>query len=175
MAVKRVAETDQALKPNMTPLIDVTFLLITFFIMIMTIAKDEAAQRINLPVARMAPVLEDDQIPNSISINVAYLEKQGKRAPYLLGWGLEVNLETPGGFDQFRKVIRNEGALQKQREISDGTYDKKEGLTTTVIVRVDEQVDYGIFRKVMQECRQAGFTKFQLKAAEKEDKSGQAA
>ena len=163
---------DEAVKPNLTPLIDVVFQLITFFIMLMTIAKDDAAQRIHLPIAQTAAILDDDQIPDSINVNIAWLERDGRRTPVLLGWGLELNLDDPAGFERLRRLIATQADIEKRRQIAAGTYDPREGLSTTVIVRVDEEVDYGIFRQVMRICRENGFTKFQLKAADEEEERG---
>ncbi|QDU59659.1 biopolymer transport protein ExbD [Planctomycetes bacterium Pan216] len=149
---------------DLTPLIDVCFQLITFFVMLMTLAKDEAAQKIKLPVAASAQVLTDDQIPDSINVNV---DSRG----HLLGWGLDLDLSKSDakGWTEFGKLIRKEGLLQKESQKARGVDWKKEGLSTTVIVRVDREVEYEIFRRVMDMCRAAGFSKFQLKAAEEEE------
>lgn len=171
---RRAPSSEQA-NPDMTAMIDISFQLITFFIMVMTMAKDEAAQRIRLPIARTAAILQDDQIPDSLNINVAYLAADGERRPTLLSWGLELDLRQQANWDRFRKLIRNEAAIQKMRQQQQGSDWKKEGLSTTIIIRVDQDVEYTVFRQVMDQCREAGFTKFQLKAASEEEKNrGQA-
>lgn len=172
MAKRRNTGGTGEVKPDLTPMMDVVFQLITFFVMLMTLAKDEAAQRVRLPIARTAAILTDDQVPNSLNINVAYPEVNGKRSPVLLGWGVELDLSTPKGIDDFNKLICNQAALDRQRETQGGTYDKAKGLQTTLIVRVDRDVDYAVFRQIVDLCRAAGFRIFQLKAVEEEERRG---
>lgn len=174
MARKAESASAESVSPDMTPLIDVCFLLITFFVMLMTIAKDEAAQRIKLPLAPSAEVLEDDKIPDSLNMNVAYVDpsdpyngNSNNRRPTLLQWGLVLDVSTPNsqGWATLEQKMRVESALQKQRQ---GPNWKQEGLTTTIIFRVDKEIDYWIFRRIMDICRSNNFTKFQLKASEEE-------
>ena len=165
---RKSAAGEDSVQPDMTPLIDVCFQLITFFVMIMTIAKDEAAQLVNLPDARSAAVLEDDQIPDSLNINVAYLNQK----PMLLSWGLELDLNQESSWAQLAKQIKGEAAIQKREQQQRGAYSKKDGLSTTIIMRVDSDTDYSVFVRIMDVCREAGFRKFQLKAKEREDARG---
>ena len=151
--------SDNEVNPDMTPLIDVVFQLITFFIMIMTIAKDEQARKIRLPVAATAEILIDDQIPDSLNINV-------DRNAHMLSWGENMDLNTPAGWNRFGKLIKNESLIAKQKARAKGIDYKKKGLSTTLILRFDYNVDYTIFRRVMDMARQVGFTKYQLKAKE---------
>lgn len=162
MARRTMATGSEDARPDMTPMIDITFLLITFFVMLSTIAKDELAQRINLPVAETAALLEDDRIPDSLNLNVDSRQ-------YLLGWGLEINLNVESGWETARKLIFNEAAIQKGTQ---GPSWRETGLTTTLILRVDRAADYGTFRRLMDLCREAGFSKFQLKAREEDAPHG---
>lgn len=146
-------------------MIDVAFQLITFFVMLMTIAKDEQAQKVRLPQAPSAAILEDDLIPDALSINVA-VDAKTKR-PELRSWGVVLDLSGDAGWSQFRKLIRNEAAIAKGKPANAEW--KKKGLSTTLIIRVDWEVDYEVFRKVIEVCQQLGFNKFQLKAAEEEE------
>lgn len=141
---------------NLTSLVDVVFQMIAFFVMLMAVAKDETAQRVNLPIASSAPVLKDDNIPDSINISV------DKRS-YLLGWGREINLKLPNGMEEVKKLIENQARLLKEKVRRQGGNPKKTGLPTTVIMRFDEAVDYGYFREILDFCNKAGFTKYMLK------------
>lgn len=175
MARKPVSATSESVSPDLTPLIDVCFQLITFFVMLMTLAKDEAAQRITLPLAPTAEVLEDDQIPDSLNLNVAYVnpndpwnpDSQGQRKATLLQWGLALDVSTQNspGWNVLTQKIRTEAALQKQRQ---GPKWQQEGLTTTIIFRIDKEIEYWVFRRIMDICRANNFTKFQLKAREED-------
>lgn len=140
-------------------MMDLTFNIISFFVMINTFAQEDAGQQIRLPVSTSAAILEEERIPDSLNLNV-------DRRGYLLNWGLEIDLKRPEGFEVARRHIQNEAALQRERERLRGVDWKKEGLSTTLILRIDKSVDYQIFRKLMDICRAAGFKKFQLKATE---------
>lgn len=153
--------------PDLTPLMDLTFNIISFFVMINTFAQDDATQRIRLPVSTSAAVLEEERIPDSLYLNI-------DAGGVLLGWGLSIDLHRPAGFDQLNRLLKNEAAIQKDRQRQQGKDWKTEGLTTTLVLRIDRDVDYAIFRKVMDACREAGFRKFQLKALEEEPKPGTA-
>lgn len=148
-------------------MMDLTFNIISFFVMINTFSRDEAAQRVRLPVSATAAIAEDERIPDSLAINI-------DRRGYLLGWGLELNLRDPAALNRLTSLLGNEAALQRERQRQRGVDARKEGLSTTLIMRVDKEVDYTLFRQVMDLCRKAGFRKFQLKASEEEPARGPA-
>ena len=169
-------------KPDLTPMIDIVFQLIAFFVMLMTIAKDEAAQKINLPIAKSAPILKDDQIPDSLNVNLAWLDGAGRNAavagfdptsasPHILMAGLDIAVAADAnaaGWADFRSQMRKEAAVQRYRQ-KEETGEATNKLTTTLIVRTDLDVPYTVFRQVMEVARGTGFTKFQLKAADPEE------
>lgn len=159
MARKR--DAGAASKPDMTPMMDVCFQLIIFFTLVMTIAKDEFAQKVALPLAKNPPISEDEQVPDSININV---DPEGM----LLGWGPPIDMRSPAGVRDFRQLLLVESNLAKEAQ----PQWRDQGLNTTVIVRVSTDVEFDVFRKIMELCREMGFNKFQLKAQPPEEKGG---
>ncbi|MGL4460606.1 MAG: ExbD/TolR family protein [Planctomycetia bacterium] len=158
--VKRRAQAPGMTNPDLTAMMDLVFNIIAFFVMINTFQNDEAAQRVKLPTSQLAAILDEDRIPDSLSISVDGANK-------VLSWGLEMDVRTAAGAEQFTKFIRNEAGLQKERQ---GPNWQKDGLSTTVILRVDGNAEYEIFRKIMDLARAAGFRKFQMKAQGPDDK-----
>lgn len=152
--------TESQVDPDLTPLIDVCFQLITFFVMLMTIAKDEQARKVRLPIAETPSIIEEEAIPDSFSINV-------DRYSNCLAWGLTIPLanDNEQGWQLLESQVRNEVAISKANHPDW----KQTGLQTTVIVRIDIAVEYEIFRKIIQLCQKNGLTKFQLKAKSPED------
>lgn len=154
------------MKPDMTPMMDVCFQLIIFFVLLMTVAKDENAQRVKLPLAKTPPIIEDEQVPNSININV---DPDAR----LWGWGEILDLRSPAGVQRFRQLMRLQSDALKERQKREKQSDwRVHGLETTVIVRVSEDVEFDVFRKIMEIAREMGFNRFQLKARMREDGHG---
>ena len=158
---RRARQDVQNVKPDMTPMMDVCFQLIIFFVLLMTLAKDENAQKVKLPIAGTPPIIEDDLVPNSLNINV---DPDAK----LWGWGQVIDLRTPAGLEQLRALMHNESLFFKEEQKQAGKDWRADGLETTLIVRVSQSVEFDIFRKVMDIGREMGFNKFQLKALPEE-------
>lgn len=165
MARRSAAAEEENVRVDLTAMIDISFQLITFFVMALTFAKDEAAQLIRLPLAASAPVLNDDRIPNSFAINVALDDgPDGKpltARPRLIGWGMTLDLSNPAHWERLAEQVKLEAAQDKARQ---GPSWKTEGLKTTVLFRLDQRVEYAVFDRIMDICRQAGLTKYQFKA-----------
>lgn len=162
--VKRSNESGPESKPDMTPMMDVCFQLIIFFVLLMTIAKDENAQKVRLPIAENPPILEDEQLPNSLNINI-------DPNAVLWGWGVTLDLRTNEGLNQFRQLMDTEGRVFKAEQKERGSDWRTDGLETTLLIRVSQNVEFDIFRKVMDIAREMGFNKFQLKALPPEEKA----
>jgi biopolymer transport protein ExbD len=152
-------------KPDMTPMMDVCFQLIIFFVLIMTIAKDEDAQKVKLPLALEPPIVEDEQLPRSVNVNVI-------SPAQLLGWGETLDLRTAEAKKKFRDRMRLEARILREEQAQHQTVAKTDRLDATVVVRVSEDVDYQVFQSVIALCKEAGFERFQLKARPKEDADG---
>jgi biopolymer transport protein ExbD len=157
---RRAAEHSD-FKPDMTPMMDVCFQLIIFFVLIMTIAKDEDAQKVKLPLALEPPIVEDEQLPRSVNVNVV--------APaQLLGWGQTLDLGGEAGRQRFRDLMRLEAKILAEEQQQHTSAGAGSALDATVVVRVSEDVDYEIFQRVISLCQEAGFQRFQLKAKPRE-------
>src|SRR5262245_26415168 len=110
-------------------MIDVSFNLLTFFVMLLSISKDEAAQVLRLPSAKSASILADDQTPNAISINVAYLDGPDGKHPTLMAWGEKFNLDDDGD----RKLLAAKAKRQADIEKDTQPAWQKQGLSTTIV------------------------------------------
>ena len=153
-------------------MMDLTFNIISFFVMITTLSKDETSQRINLPSAISAAVLQDEKIPESFTISVAFDEVGGTKKPILYGWGVQLRLDQEKSWEDLKQLLKIEADMAKERQTKRQSDWKKEGLSTTIIIRIDGDVDFAQFRRIMEVCQKAGFKKFQFKAKEPEQLSG---
>ena len=53
--------TELKAEPNLTPLLDVAFQLITFFMLVINFSSENYDQRVRLPIADSARPVDDDQ------------------------------------------------------------------------------------------------------------------
>ncbi|MGI6401928.1 MAG: ExbD/TolR family protein [Thermoguttaceae bacterium] len=123
-------EKPKSLRFNITPLIDVTFLLIVFFVMSNQMIRDEVSMELALPrEASGEPIEENDK--GKLIINVASAD-----AMYL---GVKrVDL------DELRERLVREKA-RATRE-------------TSVRIRANRDVPYGAIEPILVLCAQTGFT-----------------
>lgn len=140
-------------EPNLTPLLDVVFQLIAFFMLCINFSQDNYDQRIRLPVAGSArPVSGSKVDQDRLVLNI---DRDGQ----LLFNGR--TYDTEGAIRQIdiqAQVVRL-GAKIAGREI-----DPVEGLPTTIVLRADRDTSFEQFYRLLTACQDKGFRKFSLKA-----------
>ncbi|MFK8113579.1 MAG: ExbD/TolR family protein [Rubripirellula sp.] len=124
---------------NMTPMIDVVFLLIIFFLVSSHLARQENRLPLNLPVASTFDPLDPERAPLTISINA--------EAKWLIG-GDVVDLEA------LRSVLSD---LRIRR-----------GAEASVRIRTDGMVHYQYVEPVLREAALAGVTDATIAVREEE-------
>ena len=129
---------------DLTPMIDMTFLLIAFFVMLINFNDSEQNQKIHLPKSEVAKPPENP--PDKVI--VIHLTKDGK-AIYR---GLEVEVAGIA-----KHLIR-----YKQLHPADGT-------AATVIIRGDENAQTGKVQELIEVCQAEQFEKFALRARYEKD------
>ncbi len=142
-------------EPNMTPLLDIVFQLITFFMLVFRISSDNYDQRVNLPVAGSARPLEGGNAANQDFV-VLNIDGEGR----LLWSGAELDIES--AIKQIRvqaQMARRNAATTLKKEIKEG-----ESLPTKIVFRADRRVPFSTIYRYISSCQANGFTKFELKA-----------
>lgn len=114
----------------MTPMIDVVFQLIVFFAATSTIAKNETAQAVELPVAERGKDRDDATQKRRITANV------------LAGGDVQIAGRTIGA-DDFAGLLRAELAEHTATQIE-------------VQFRADRGAPYGAVQPLLVECARAG-------------------
>jgi len=127
---------------DMTPMIDMTFQLITFFMFVMNFSEAEQDERIQLPLSQLAKPVEGAveapitlQLTNSGSVIYA---------------GELVAVRDIGGYLEREKSVM----LDAGREPS----------AATVIVRADGRAKTGEVQEIIRICQEKGFERFALRA-----------
>ena len=127
---------------DMTPMIDVTFQLITFFIFTLNFSQAAQDDRVQLPLSQLAKPAEG-AAEDPITLQ---LMKDGK----VIYTGEPIALDDLGGY------LENE----KRVMISSG----KEPSSATVIIRGDSRARTGDVQQLIKTCQEKGFEKFVLRA-----------
>jgi biopolymer transport protein ExbD len=141
-------------EPNLTPLLDVVFQLITFFMLLVNFSTDNYDQRVRLPVAGTARPVEDAEkvAEDRLVLNV---DKQG----HLLING-EV-LPTSKAIAE----IKHQADLVKLNLRAVGKKPGEYGsLPTTIVFRADKDTPFSLLYSLISACQSNGFFKFALKA-----------
>ena len=127
---------------DMTPMIDMTFQLITFFMFVMNFSEAEQDDRIQLPMSQLAKPV-DGPVEKPITLQLA---NNGS----VIYAGEMIGLRDVGGYlEQEKSVMIDAG---------------KEPNTATVIVRADGRAKTGEVQEIIKICQEKGFEKFALRA-----------
>ena len=154
----RFKKNDPAIpEVDMTPMIDVTFQLITFFMVISNFENTRADERVKLPkdvLARPSEQTREDEIV----LNMGYVrDATGAQlgGPFVFyGDGENYQVEEVGPI--LKREYRYFKDVGKKPE------------DATVVIRADAEVPTGLVQEAIQLSQQAGFTKFALKATQDE-------
>ena len=133
-----VASTDI----DMTPMIDMTFQLITFFMFVMNFSEAEQDDRIQLPLSQLAKPVEG---PVETPITLQLTSKGS-----VIYGGEEIGVQDVGAYLEKEKSVM----LDAGREPN----------AATVIVRADGSAKTGEVQEIIKICQVKGFEKFALRA-----------
>jgi biopolymer transport protein ExbD len=142
-----IHSADQA-EPNLTPILDMVFQLITFFMLVINFQAAALDMSLKLPVVGSARPVET-QTEDLLVLNV---NNKGQ-------------LRVTG------KTVEAEPFLQKQaafakRALKEQGKPFKEGdeLPTLIVVRADQKTPFDLLNKVLTECQKHGYRRFALRA-----------
>jgi len=141
-------------EPNLTPLLDVVFQLITFFMLVINFSNENYDKRVRLPVADSARPMEDAQQVSEDRL-VLNVDSEGH---LLIGGEVQP-------LHQAIETIRHQASLVRLNLKAIGAKpDATGGLPTTIILRADRDVTFGTLMPLIKACQSNGFRKFALKA-----------
>ena len=138
-------------EPNLTPMLDMVFQLVTFFMLVINFKSAALDLSLKLPVVGSArPVDSKGQeellilnIDNLGTINVYGAKKRDREIESYIAGEAQASLLT---------------ARQKQPDIKAG-----DELPTTVVIRADKNTPFKLLNRVIKACQDNGFRKFALK------------
>jgi biopolymer transport protein ExbD len=142
--------------PNLTPMLDMVFQLITFFVMVMTFESAEIDFNLSLPVVGSARPVKTEGRTGLLVLNI---DSAG-------------NLRTTQpirDLDNFVSIQSQATLLANHMTPAD--LEGSGELPTIVVIRADRATPFGKLNRVIKACQQNGFRKFAMKALEKEPAS----
>ena len=132
---------------DMTPMIDMVFQLIAFFMVALNFGDAEQEASINLPLSELAKppdVAYDEPLTVQVTKNETVMFGGNEMQP-----------------DALLPAMRREADFMR-------TYEKKPS-DATVIIRADESVPTGLVQRVIELCQQAQFEKFALRSRQSDE------
>ena len=133
---------------DMTPMIDMTFQLIAFFMVLINFSDVEQDQRVNLPASELAKP-PDTAYDEPLTIQMTADET-------ILFGGQEMSL------DELKIALRREAQLVRaygDRQLSD----------VTVVLRVDLTARAGRAQEIIKACQDVGFDTFALRGKQSDE------
>jgi biopolymer transport protein ExbD len=127
---------------DMTPMIDMTFQLITFFMFVMSFSEAEQDERVQLPSSQLAKPAEG-VIERPITLQLT-------NAGTVIYAGELVAVRDIGGFLEREKTVM----VDENREPN----------SATIIVRADGRAKTGEVQDIIRICQEKGFERFALRA-----------
>ncbi|MBI2192875.1 MAG: biopolymer transporter ExbD [Planctomycetes bacterium] len=151
MALKPKADTDSGIADlNLTPMIDVTFQLLIFFMVCSEMAKQDQIAELHLPKADAAKPDDKPEV-NRLVINVLPAG-DGSGVRYIVA-----------GEDRNDRALR--AVVYKEAELARG----EGGFSTRpVLIRADQDVNYGYVQRVMDLLMQYKIWKISFGASKPE-------
>ncbi len=128
---------------DLTPMIDMTFQLIAFFMLVINFSDVEQDQRVTLPASELA---RPPEAPYEHPLTI-HLTKNDR---FIYG-GREVAQLT-----QLRSALLQEAQIIKR-------YKTENLADVTVIIRADEDAKTGLVQQVIQACQELEFERFALR------------
>ncbi|MEN0110591.1 MAG: biopolymer transporter ExbD, partial [Planctomycetota bacterium] len=132
----------QIVEGDMTPMIDMTFQLIAFFMVLINFSDVEQDQRVNLPASELAKP-PDTAYDEPLTVQMTSDET-------ILFSGQEMTLE------EFETAVRREATLRR-------AYSDERLAESTVVIRADLASRTGRVQEIIGACQDVGFETFALR------------
>jgi len=136
---------------DLTPMIDMTFQLIAFFMLVINFSDVEQDQRVKLPASELA---------------------QPPTAPYEHPYTIHLTSTDRYIFGgrQWNEIAQLKSALLAETQIIKRHTNKKLA-DVTVIIRADEQAKTGVVQEIIQACQELEFERFALRSKQSDQRT----
>jgi biopolymer transport protein ExbD len=146
--------------PDMTPMIDIVFQLLTFFMIAINFENTKADERVKLPkdVLAKPPEVKPE---HELVLNYGYRRSaSGNRldpSPKIFYNDQQVEAKDLGPI------------LEQEKRVMTAVHGKDVIKDVTVLIRADMEVPTGLVQEIIKKCQEKDFTKFSLRATSEEN------
>lgn len=141
-------------EPNLTPMLDMVFQLVTFFMLVINFKGAQLDLSLKLPVLGSARPLDTEGHDELFVLNI---DSQGKLKVY----GVEKDMKS---------YIAGEAKVAIAKMTFDNPKFKKgDELPTMIVIRADKATPFKLLDEVIKTCQEHGFRRFSLKAMTKSE------
>jgi biopolymer transport protein ExbD len=140
-------------EPNLTPLLDMVFQLITFFMLVITFKSAEMDMSLELPVVGSARPVDTKGQRDLLVLNIdntGNLKLFGRPVP-----------------DIERYIASESVRSQMSAGMTAADLEAGQELPTTVVIRADRATAFKMLYRVIKACQDNGFRQFAFKALDK--------
>ena len=145
---------DASAEPNMTPILDMVFQLITFFMLVINFKSAVLDVSVKLPVVGSARPVDTE---GRVDLMVLNINAAGKMTVY----NIERDVETYIAGEAQAALL---AARRKNDKLQPG-----DELPTTVVIRADRATPFSKLNRIIETCQRHGFRNFALQARNKEE------
>ena len=155
----KVKDVDLSLaEPDMTPMIDIVFQLIIFFMLVINFSQTDADEGVRLPVADQAMPLDSPPL-HLLTVNI---DRHGKVV--MAGDTYEPDAAGWKGSALDKLLSLEEDLAEAEMESASPPQDSNQGLWTNVWLRADKETRFGKIEQVIKLLQSRKFTKFAFRA-----------
>lgn len=154
--MSRSARSEVKAEPNLTPMLDMVFQLVTFFMLVINFKSASLDLSLKLPVVGTARPVDTKGQTDLLILNV---DSKGNLNIY----GRTMNIEN---------YIRGEAQaslLLAKKDKAHANLVVGDELPTTVVVRADRATPFKLLNRIIKCCQDNGFRHFALKAMNKDE------
>jgi biopolymer transport protein ExbD len=142
-------------EPNLTPILDMVFQLITFFMLVINFKSAALDLSLKLPVVGSARPVDSKGLAELLILNV---DKTGE----IINYGVhKKDIEDYIAKEALTSVVA--------ARLNDASFQFGDELPTTVVIRADKATPFKLLYRVIKACQNNGYRKFALKAITKRE------
>lgn len=142
-------------EPDMTPMIDIVFQLLTFFMIAINFENTKADERVKLPkdVLAKPPEVKPE---HELVLNFGFARNpDGSR---------KSQIPTIFYNEKYVEVDKLTPDLEQEKRVMEAMHGKSVIGDVTVLIRADAEVPTGLVQQLIKKCQDNGFSKFSLRA-----------